>query len=1097
MKKAFSFFVMLVCMYPAFAQNGNTAPLNSAEIIQKGIELHDKGEYKEAIKAYKQVHRSDTNYVWALYEMGLSYTADSQLNNALKVYEEALALPTEREREPELYTNYASLIDDMGDHDRALRIFDSTIAKFPAYSPAYLNKATTLYRIDKYIEADAILKKTLLQDPYSYSSHYMLALCQLRQGKIVPAFLGFTAYLMVSPQGRYHRNCINFLSAIANNTEYVQEFTEGRTDESETYKLVQEILLAKIALNKDYKSLTKLDDPIARQIQVVFEKLEFDESSDEFYMQYYVPLFKNIFQQKKYEYFINHIFSNVNLDQIQDFNRKNKKEIQALIEDIVAYLNMIRSTRELQYNKREKAEIHYTFNDRGLVGKGKWKDNGETYIGPWEFFYSGGNIRSRGSYNAQGEREGEWTYYYFPGNIKAKESYKNGKRHGECIYYYSNGNISSKENYIDDQLDGVLYVYHMNGHPSSITNFKKDKREGERKEFSKAGLLTVLLNYKADSLDGVYKSFYPNGQVETIAQYVNGKLHGPVTGYHKNGQLALQGVYADGKHSGTWKRFHENGKLKTVEPYVNGNLEGQYEEYFRNGQLNTKLSYKKNKLNGEVNYYGDDGKLYLTQTYDDNVLKAAKYFDKEGKTISESRMKNRNIEVASYTPMGTKYKQVTYNEKGETAGTETFYYPSGNPSQVNEYKDGVLNGMSTNYHHNGKKKSEINFTEGSKNGYFIAWFPHGKVQQEGWYVDDMAEDYWTFYNEHGARTTYAFYYNDDVTGIKQEFWPTGKVEFETWYAGGVIEKFVQFDTTGKVLQTLHFPKGSGKFTLLSVAGKLYAEGNYVNGELHGEYKVFFPDGSLQSVQYYKNGLNDSIYRSYSYGGKPATEGQYRMGDKVGTWKYYRMSGKLQTVETFDAGVLHGVRTHYFENGKPDLEINFEYDEREGLTKKYTPDGNLMYQIRYDDGLPVGYSYPDKTGKPVAEIPIKNGTGQVKTYYPDGTLSAEFAYADGKLHGPDNEYHPNGKPKMISTEDYGSTEGSFKSYHPSGHLKSEFTYAYDNLHGYCKEYNEKGVLIEEGNYYNGYAHGPVKMYDDTGKLKAIYVYYYGQLLSVKK
>ena len=1097
MKKTSCFFLLIVCIYPAFAQNNPNPPINSAELIHKGVELHDKGEFKEAIKVYRQVHRSDTNYVWALYELGLSYNADSQQNNALKVYEEALSLSQEREREPELYTNYASLIDDMGDRDRAIRIYDSTIAKYPAYSPAYLNKALTLYQMDKYLEAESVLKKVLVMDPYSYSSHYILALCQLRQGRIVPAFMGFTAYLMVSPNGRHFGNSIKFLSAISNNTEYVQEFTEGRTDESEAYKLVQEILLAKIALNKDYKSLTKLDDPIARQMQVIFEKLEFDESSNDFYMQYYVPLFQKIFKEKKYEYFINHIFSNVNLEKIQEFNKKNKKEIQQVIEDIVLYLNDIRISRELQYGKRGKSDIHYTFSKGALLGKGKWKDNGETYIGPWEYYYSGGNLKSKGVYDDKGERTGQWNYYFWDGTLKATESYKNGKQHGQCVYYYSNGNLSSKENYVDGELDGVLLVNYMNGYPSNITVYKNGKRDGERKEFTGEGLLRVSMQYKADSLDGTFKSYHTNGQLETVAQYVNGKLHGAVTGYHDNGKLAMEGTYADGKQSGTWKRYHNNGKLKSTEPYVNGVLEGTYEEYHRNGTLYTKYTYKKGKMNGEVSYNDDDGKLWLTHNYDEDVLKTAKYFDKEGKVISESKMKNRNIELTTFSPTGAKRSNVTYNDKGSTDGTETYYFTSGTPNQVNEYKAGELTGKSINYHLNGKKKSEMNYEDGVRNGLYLAYYPNGNKQQEGWYVNDQAEDYWTFYNEHGAKTTHAFYYNDDVTGVKQEFWPTGRLEYETWYSEGIIEKFIQFDTTGKVFQVLSFPKGNGKFTLLSLAGKPYTEGTYVNGTLNGAYKVFFPDGSLQSLQFYKNGLNDSIFRSYSYGGKLASEGQYRMGDKVGTWKYYRSNGTLKTVEQYDAGSLEGPRTHYFENGKPDLEMNYDNDERTGLTKKYSPDGALLYHLRYVDGLPMAYSYPDKAGKMVPEISLNNGNGKVKTYYPDGTLSAEFGYASGKLHGVDNAYHPNGKPQMISTEDYGTTQGNYKSYFPSGQLKLDYNYAYDNLHGVCKEYNEKGILIEEGNYYNGYAHGLVKMYGDDGKLKATYTYYYGQLLSVKK
>src|SRR5438105_6321922 len=130
-------FLLYFSIQAAKAQENNLL-INSAEFINNGIKLHDAKKYKDAIEVYSKISRADTNYVWALYEMALSYTADSQYNRAIKYCEEALSMTTEREREPELYTQYGSLLDETGEQEKSLEIFNAAISKYPAYASLYL-----------------------------------------------------------------------------------------------------------------------------------------------------------------------------------------------------------------------------------------------------------------------------------------------------------------------------------------------------------------------------------------------------------------------------------------------------------------------------------------------------------------------------------------------------------------------------------------------------------------------------------------------------------------------------------------------------------------------------------------------------------------------------------------------------------------------------------------------------------------------------------------------------------------------------------------------------------------------------------------------
>src|SRR6185437_5783362 len=66
--------------------------VDSKELLTKGIEFYDKGEYKKSVEQYRQIHECDTNYALSRYEMGLSLTADTAYEEAKAVILDALKL---------------------------------------------------------------------------------------------------------------------------------------------------------------------------------------------------------------------------------------------------------------------------------------------------------------------------------------------------------------------------------------------------------------------------------------------------------------------------------------------------------------------------------------------------------------------------------------------------------------------------------------------------------------------------------------------------------------------------------------------------------------------------------------------------------------------------------------------------------------------------------------------------------------------------------------------------------------------------------------------------------------------------------------------
>jgi uncharacterized protein len=1087
----------LLCIFGLLLNAQENNPLiNSGGLIDKAISLHDEGKYKESIEIYKRIPRGDTNYYRSVYEMALSQMLDSQFVAARQSCEAGLASPNEKW--PDLFTLYGNIIDDMGDPNRALNIYDSAIKLYPAYSELYLNKGTTLMKLNRYADAEEIFKQSLLINPYLASSHYKLGACAAQQGRVLQAFLSYINYLLLQPAGRYQANCIAALSKISTAGDDIKELIQKRTEDiNDNFLIAEKIMLSKIALDKQYKPLLKLDDPISRQIQVLLEKLEYNEKEPDFWMQYYVPLFKNIFSEKKFEPFINRLFANVKIDAIQDYIRKNKKEVGDVVDEAIIYYNQVRDTREVNYAARKDMNVVYHHDDGKLFGKGNAKDNGETLTGNWEFYYSPGNLRSKGSYNEKGEKNGPWQYYHFDGQHRGKQTYKDDKLEGEEVFYYENGAPSTFATFKNGEEDGESKSYYLIGIPRIIVNYKKGKLNGERRAFFSNGNLQSIENYKEDSLHGPFRTYHKTGPLESEGNYSHANLDGAYKAYFVNGKLSMDGIYSEGKIKGLWKQYHENGKLKLQETFEDGVVEGEYAEYYDNGQLFYQCNYKKGKVSGDVEYFDRDGKRFFIYTLENDITKVARYFDKSGKEVGISERKSKKLDLTTYFSDGTKRSQAVYNDKGEITGTETYFYHSGKPSSENIYEDDQLQGPSFNYHPNGKKQVSTYYKNGERHGYEKFWYSPGQLKDEGWYQDGMTQGTWISYDELGNRSFVTEYLNNDLNGYKEEYYPNGKKKNETRYNMGWIEEFIQFDTTGKEINRCVIKNGNGKFKVVFFNGKTFGEGTYVNGELDGPYKFYFFDGKIHTQQFYKRGELDSIYHNYYYGGQLAAEGKYKDGKKEGVWKNYFASGKLHYTENYTNGEMTGEKKYYFENGKPDTEIEMEKDERNGWTKRYDQDGSLMYQLRFIYGLPVSYTYPDKSGKLLPEIPIIAGTGKIKTFFANGNPSSEFGYADGKLHGTNIAYHSNGKLRFQGNEEYDLSEGNYKHHYANGQLQYDYTFLHENLHGPYKEYNEKGIVTEEGYFYNGQPHDATKIYDDVGKLKETRYYYYGKLIDIKK
>ncbi|MEO5890287.1 MAG: tetratricopeptide repeat protein [Ferruginibacter sp.] len=1081
-----SFFLLLfIATLHVQAQRELLNPLvDSKEVIARGVSLNDAGKFKEAIAEYLKVPPSDTAYSSVLHELMLSYYRDSNFVEAERYA--SIAMELYPDKRTDWYGFLADIYDDTKRSDLALKAYDTVLAQKPYSSLTYFNKGITLFRQLRYDEATYNFQQCILINPYYTSAHYFLGQLALIKGNLVQSMLSFATNLMITPGNRYQKSSLNFLVTIAEvnttATGYLEKYKPGKED---NFEEVQEILVSKAALDKKYKLKADLEDQLVRQLQVVIEKMEYNANDKGFWMQYYVPLFKSLWDKGHFEPLIFNMFSELDNKKIKEYTKKEKKKIEAFSTVATTYLNEIRESHELLFGKRADAPTKFYIKNYLVNGKGGYGKNAKnevTVAGPWEFYFENGRVRSKGIFDNEGMRTGDWRYYYENGVMKELTTYSGDKANGRSQVWFDNGLPSTLATYAEDQLNGADTNYFYNGMLSSIVNYKSGKKDGVAKYYNIDGYLRTVAIYSNDKEEGNEIVYHANGKPESTVTYANDMPAGEYKEYFDNGKLKISGTYSEGKKTGVWNTYFSDGKPEQVDNYTNGELDGDRVSYYSNGKVSSRRSYRKGDIDGKKEDFDEDGIVFCESIFEKGRLRDIRFFDKKGTVISNTTSRKGNADIAFYSADGDRISQGYYTKDGLAEGKFNEYFKNGQVSVDGLYKDGLSDGKKTMYYANNKIMQEGNYKADKANGYFVNYYNNGQVSDEGWYVDGQRQGTQLNYDLLGNVTSKLYYLNDKVHGIAEYYMASGKLDYKQYFDNGWFDKIEQYDSTGKVKLRLLLNKGEGKLRFTHFNGTTYFESSYKNYKLNGAYKVTNGDGTKSSLYFYKNGYLDSLYTSWHPNGKIQVEGKYAKGNKTGTWKYYYYDGQLSETEQYTDGKLDGLDVQYDELGAKDKEFKYVDGELEDEMKYYGDNGQLMLIFYYKHGNLKGYSYEDKTGKPVPMIPLVKGAGVVDSYYKNGAKSTHMVFNEGLVDGARILYFTNGKEQVVSNRVYGMDNGSKKIYYPSGKIMQEENYYYGERHGSFKYYSENGTLIYDRNYYLGSLHGDCKYYTAANSLK---------------
>jgi uncharacterized protein len=175
---------------------------------------------------------------------------------------------------------------------------------------------------------------------------------------------------------------------------------------------------------------------------------------------------------------------------------------------------------------------------------------------------------------------------------------------------------------------------------------------------------------------------------------------------------------------------------------------------------------------------------------------------------------------------------------------------------------------------------------------------------------------------------------------------------------------------------------------------------------------YFADGRVQSEQYFKKGLPDSVLIGYYAGGNKYKETQFSLGKRNGADRSWFENGQIKSEAQYVNDLLEGKALSYFENGKIWTEATYRNGKKEGEDIEYFPGGDKKKSLKtYVGGDATGiekewYATGTLKMEQMWEKNILNG--HYATYYPDGKKEEEGSYKDGAYDGKRFMYNKQGR-----------------------------------------------------------------------------------------
>lgn len=1065
---SFLIFIFIVQMQ---AQRTYPETYDGDSIFALGQQSFENNEYEKAVSHFSAIFPSDPLFESARYERLLSLAFMDKVDVIMKEMD-SLYVAGDIESNVDMLLLYGSYLSNDSNYVKALELFTKVEKLVPNSSVMLYNMGLLHYRKKSLQKSIDYLKLSITHNPNHISSHYLLGLICLEDGKVAEGTLALLSCLLNQPKSAIARDIIAKLN-VKMSFYYDDTPTIITSDVGDDFTELTTILQNQLALNPKYKLKASIDDIFSRQVQAVVEYAESHTMGDGFFENMYIPWMKQIAIRKQTEALIYFYLQEYREALGKKLTSKDKM-VAALNEnylqnDLWSYFG---KRKLMHFGKKEEVMIFLNDGWPSMIGK---VVNNE-YEGL--FLKTNKHGQKLGEFNyKKNQLQGLQKFYNIEGQLTSEAMYKDDLLNGVMKSYYPNGMPKEEEIYLNDELDGPNTSYHINGGVNCQGNYVKGQIDGKFTCYHPDGSIRIETTFKMGKLDGSHKSYNEVGDIVSDFNYIDDNLHGTCTEYYDGKAIKSVATYKNGDNVGSLIYYNTNGTITNETKFVATKMT-EYLTYNINGKLSDHRLYDDKSNLKSISYFDGNGDKYYEETYaNGNVKNAYQYTKGQAKPI-EVKFKDDNYFFKSYHGIVTTEGQYS---KGKMNGLWKYYYSNGKLYLEQNYANDILKGTTKEYDYSGQLVRK-NRNENSENHGIKEVFSNGKLIQISYFLhDNHTGPYIRFYPD-GSKNYEGYVINNSQYYTTSSYYRSGRLYSQTKYYNDKVMSQKLYNLDGSLDSNDDYSKLNGEVKSKIEHGLLNVTNNYKNGVKHGLQLFTDIGGKVLGEFNYINGNLHGHSKAYNSSETISSEVPYYNGLKNGIAKYYDMMGKLRLEYTCTFDVDNGKTIRYYVDGSKMYEYESISDTKHGEMIYYNMQGKVVALVSYSIGNPSYYKVLDKNEQLGEKVEVRpNADIKIQSMYSNGKKAFELNFKAGIWDGLYEIYGMDGKLQHQSFYKDSKIHGERKDYYPSGTLYKNENFIGGNFEGLQEYYDKDGQLWMSVMYKDDEVHGDLKLYKN-GKLQ---------------
>ena len=191
--------------------------------------------------------------------------------------------------------------------------------------------------------------------------------------------------------------------------------------------------------------------------------------------------------------------------------------------------------------------------------------------------------------------------------------------------------------------------------------------------------------------------------------------------------------------------------------YIGNTKTGKWYLYAPTGLIINIAEYENGVKNGVYLEFDKGGALVLQESYNMGKLdgEQKKYGFAQNTRVLKSSLSYKNGVYdglnTEFTETGLVRNQTQYKE-GKKHGTSRWYYNNGKMAMLQTYSNDMLNGPQKIYNQQGNVTSEGDNQNNQKSGVWTEYYDNGKIKSQGAYTADKQTGTWKYFDENGTLT---------------------------------------------------------------------------------------------------------------------------------------------------------------------------------------------------------------------------------------------------------------------------------------------------------------------------------------------------------